>query len=165
MHVIDRRIVPNGRRDHFEQNAHFHNLLNHLSPTAREIARHCRTSSIKRKWLRSFELQRGTVSEKIAVIQQGSLSSDACKSLVSSVEPAFQKMAKIAEMELLAEEQPEQLKKVIVDLRSDITAVMQDGLPETSPLAQMPAERRSMYEHLFDLVYDCSVTASRRKHW
>jgi hypothetical protein len=31
VHVIDRRIVPNGRRDHFEQNAHFHNLLNHLA--------------------------------------------------------------------------------------------------------------------------------------
>ena len=30
VHVIDRRIIPNGRRDHFEQNAHFHNLLNHL---------------------------------------------------------------------------------------------------------------------------------------
>ncbi|TIS13850.1 MAG: molecular chaperone Hsp90, partial [Mesorhizobium sp.] len=26
VHVIDRRIVPNGRRDHFEQNAHFNNM-------------------------------------------------------------------------------------------------------------------------------------------
>ena len=42
VHVIDRRIVPNGRRDHFEQNAHFHNLMNHLAPVAREIARQCR---------------------------------------------------------------------------------------------------------------------------
>ena len=31
----DPRIVPNGRRDHFEQSVHFHNLLTHLVPVAR----------------------------------------------------------------------------------------------------------------------------------
>ena len=56
VHVIDRRIVPNGRRDHFEQNAHFHNLVNHLTPTARDIARRCRTSSVRRKCNREFEI-------------------------------------------------------------------------------------------------------------
>ena len=50
VHVIDRRIVPNGRRDHFEQNAHFHNVTNHLAPTARDLTRRCRTSSVRRKW-------------------------------------------------------------------------------------------------------------------
>src|SRR5207247_2042355 len=35
LHVIDDRIVPNGRRDHFEQNAHLYNLLNQLGPLAR----------------------------------------------------------------------------------------------------------------------------------
>ncbi|MEL6061417.1 MULTISPECIES: hypothetical protein [unclassified Methylobacterium] len=74
-------------------------------------------------------------------------------------------MAKIADMELLAEERPEQLKKVIVDLRADIAAVMHDGLSETSPLAQMPSEKRSMYEYLFDLVYEARQTASQRRHW
>ena len=52
LHVIDPRIIPNGRRDHFEQSVHFHNLLTHLAPVAREITRKCRTSSIQRKWSR-----------------------------------------------------------------------------------------------------------------
>ncbi len=39
IHVVDRRIVPNGRRDHFEQNAHYTNLVNQLGPIAREIAK------------------------------------------------------------------------------------------------------------------------------
>ena len=56
VHIVDRRIVPNGRRDHFEQNAHLHNLMNHFTPTARAIARRCRTSSVRRKWLRQFEI-------------------------------------------------------------------------------------------------------------
>ena len=55
--VIDPRIVPNGRRDHFEQNVHFNNILTHLAPFAQEISRKCRTSSIQRKWARDFELR------------------------------------------------------------------------------------------------------------
>jgi hypothetical protein len=72
-HVIDRRIVSNGRRDHFEQNAHFHNLLNHLAPTARDISRRCRTSSIRRKWLREFESQRQAAADAIKIIRQRSV--------------------------------------------------------------------------------------------
>ena len=37
IHVIDSRIIPNGRRDHYEQNVHYTNLINQLSPIAREI--------------------------------------------------------------------------------------------------------------------------------
>src|SRR5207237_2794392 len=28
VHVFDPRVLPNGRRDHFEQNVHFDNILN-----------------------------------------------------------------------------------------------------------------------------------------
>ena len=38
VHVFDRRIVPNGRRDQFQQNIHFFNLINHMYPIARDIA-------------------------------------------------------------------------------------------------------------------------------
>ncbi len=73
VHVVDPQITPNGRRDHFEQNAHFHNLLNHLAPTTRDIARRCRTSSSRRKWQRELELSRDSVLETIDVIAQRSV--------------------------------------------------------------------------------------------
>jgi molecular chaperone HtpG len=41
VHVVDRHIVPNGRRDQFEQSVHYDNLLTHLVPVAREITRRC----------------------------------------------------------------------------------------------------------------------------
>ena len=73
LHVIDPRIIPNGRRDHFEQNVHFHNLLTHLTPVARDITHRCRTSSIQRKWSRDFELREMAVREKAAIIKQGAV--------------------------------------------------------------------------------------------
>ena len=42
VHIFDRRVIPNGRRDHFEQNVHFDNILNQLGPIARDITRRCR---------------------------------------------------------------------------------------------------------------------------
>ena len=64
VHVLDSRIVPNGRRDHFEQNGHYNNLLNHLLPTARTITRKCRTSSVRRKWEREFDIHARAAEEK-----------------------------------------------------------------------------------------------------
>jgi len=48
IHVLDQRIVPNGRRDNFEVNHHYYNLLVQLGPLAAKIAHRCRTSSVAR---------------------------------------------------------------------------------------------------------------------
>jgi molecular chaperone HtpG len=48
IHILDQRIVPNGRRDYFEQNPHLRNLENHMSPTFRQIAARCRAASSNR---------------------------------------------------------------------------------------------------------------------
>ena len=73
LHVIDPRIIPNGRRDHFEQSVHFHNLLTHLAPVAREITRRCRTSSIQRNGRGISSLREIAIREKAAIIKQGAL--------------------------------------------------------------------------------------------
>ncbi|SPZ48655.1 HSP90 family molecular chaperone-like protein [Agrobacterium tumefaciens] len=71
--MIDRKITPNGRRDHFEQNAHYNNLTNHITPLAREIAHICRTSSIRRNSLREVELQQQNIEQTIDVLAQGAI--------------------------------------------------------------------------------------------
>jgi hypothetical protein len=48
VHVLNRRLLPNGRRDDFEQSKHHDNLLNHLVIKARAIAKTCRDSSVAR---------------------------------------------------------------------------------------------------------------------
>jgi hypothetical protein len=48
IHVLDRRIVPNGRRDNFELNHHAYNLITQLGPVATQISRRCRSASVAR---------------------------------------------------------------------------------------------------------------------
>jgi molecular chaperone HtpG len=155
IHVIDRQIVPNGRRDHFEQNAHYNNLLNHLAPIARDIARRCRSSSIRRKWLRDFEMHHEIASEKIAIIAQGTLPPSERKQLARSAEKAIAAMEKIAHMDGLDLDPDQSLKPRVTRIQKKLLAAMGKG-GASSPLATLPAAKRKMYEHLFALIYECS---------
>ena len=156
VHVIDRRIVPNGRRDHFEQNAHYHNLTNHLTPIARDIARRCRTSSVRRRWLREFELQAEGVRGTLDIIVQGSVSRPECERLALSAEQRLMQMDKIAEMDVVAEDAEDQQERIEC-LKGELSAAMNDEVDISSPLMRLPEAQQKMYEHFFELIYQCSV--------
>ena len=48
VHVLDSRIIPNGRRDYFERDPHLRNLENHLAPIFSQITARCRSASSNR---------------------------------------------------------------------------------------------------------------------
>ena len=48
IHVLDRRIRPDGRRDNFELNHHAYNLITQVGPVAAQIAKRCRSASVAR---------------------------------------------------------------------------------------------------------------------
>lgn len=156
VHVLDRRIVPNARRDHFEQNAHLHNLLNQLLPCARDIARRCRTSSVRRKWEREFVLHAQTADETLGVIAQGGVGRASRDRLALSAEQVLLKMEKVAAMDLLADG-CDARTATIRGFRSRVADLMNDATPIASPLMRLPPKQRKSYENFFELVYECSV--------
>ena len=54
VHILDPRIVPNGRRDYFEPSPHTRNLENHLVTIFRGIATRCRKASRTRNQARKL---------------------------------------------------------------------------------------------------------------
>jgi molecular chaperone HtpG len=66
-HVLDNKIVPNGRRDNFEHSAHFTDLLTRLTPTAKDIAHRCRTSSITRNAIQRVEIDLVKCEESLTI--------------------------------------------------------------------------------------------------
>ena len=54
VHIVDRRIVPNGRRDYFEPGPHLRNLENHIGAVAQQISSRCRRASSQRNKLRNL---------------------------------------------------------------------------------------------------------------
>ena len=52
VHILDKRIVPNGRRDYFEPSPHQRNVENHIGAITHEISLRCRRASSQRNKLR-----------------------------------------------------------------------------------------------------------------
>jgi hypothetical protein len=65
IHVVDPRIVPNARRDHFEHNVHFNDLTAQLEPLGRQIARRCRSASIDRNRARALQTATAGLADQI----------------------------------------------------------------------------------------------------
>ena len=65
-HVIpSRRLIPNGRRDDFEQNNHYLNLQKHITIIARSLAKTCRSVSAERNKQRQAMQCAGSNSGKM----------------------------------------------------------------------------------------------------
>ena len=92
VHIMDSRILPNGRRDYFERNPHLRNLENHLSPIFRQVTARCRAASANRnkeKRLVSTVVSIETMHELAA---SGCLAPDDAQALV---EQALQDLTKV----------------------------------------------------------------------
>jgi molecular chaperone HtpG len=161
IHVLDARIIPNGRRDHYEQNVHYTNLINQLSPLAREISTRCRQSSIRRNWLRQFERQKDQVKRDLEIMRQGSLSAPERNVFASQVDHVLQKMENALSKTALKPEAP-MLAPVVTKLRRVLDKVISTRYPAKA-LASLSPQQRSAYEQVFALVYECSPDKSGAK--
>lgn len=156
VHVLDRRIVPNGRRDDFEQNAHLGNLLNQLAPIAREISSRCRSNSIRRNWVRRFELAGVAVRETVEALRQNSIGAADRGAASADAERGMAEMERIAAMPILRD-QAAPLSAEAAELRAGFEAAASPRPDDDSPLAALPASERAGYERMFELIYECSV--------
>lgn len=155
IHVMDQRIIPNGRRDHYEQNVHYNNLLNHISPLPREISNRCRASSAKRNWLRQFELQKAGVLERVEIIRQGSVTRNQRRKLEIDIASALQMMGRIADKTALTVEAKTYLKRDIKKLEQRVVT-LKGRKYGAKPLSALPASERRASERIFSLIYECS---------
>jgi len=162
LHVIDPRIIPNGRRDHFEQSVHFHNLLTHLTPVAREITRRCRTSSIQRKWSRDFELREMAIREKAAIIKQGALSRGDRYRITEEIKAGVAFLQATITKGILPVHKVADLKKRKDKLERDVSKILNAPV-KASALSDFPSSKRRAYEQLIGLIYECSASQTNAK--
>ena len=163
IHILDPRVIPNGRRDHFEQNVHYLNILNHLGPVVRDISQRCRTSSIRRNWLRRFELHKLAAVEKIAALKQGSLGAVQRKALYSEIEELLGEMEKIAAKELLRKKSSKPLTLGIRRLRQQFQKAANRRVQNRS-MKRLSRTQRQTCETVFSVIYEYAndATAARK---
>src|SRR3546814_6624723 len=76
IHVLDRRIIPNARRDFFEHNVHFNDLTAQLEPLTRKIAKCCRSASVDRNRAKALQQTASALGQDIQLRDLNAINSD-----------------------------------------------------------------------------------------
>lgn len=163
VHVLDPRIIPNGRRDDFERNVHLANLKNHLAPLGRDVANRCRTSSRDRKRLRDLELEQASAREGLAVLAQGGLNAAGRDRMALGVELSLMRAEKLLGEPDLVDDPLGGDRGKVARLRTELEELAGADAPAASPLDRLSPDRRAFYEEMFSLIYDCSANRSVAK--
>lgn len=155
IHILDRRLIPNGRRDQYEQNVHFANVVNHLLPISRDIGARCRARSQYRQLLRRAELFAERIDGGLVVVRQGAVSIAARRALLANLEHALGRLEKISKAHSLSLPDRRVLAARHASLRRRLTRASV-GKYSAPVLRRLSAERRRAYEQIFSLMYDCA---------
>jgi hypothetical protein len=156
VHVIDKRVLPNGRRDNFEPSSHFSNIVTHLIPRAAEIARQCRSSSVLRNRLKTFELGEQKVLEKMEIIEQGAISRNMVTSLKKEIGSHLSEMQKAFDFNLFDDVDKNEMRARADELDGRIKGIT-NRAAHSDIFQTLSRNKRAAYREVFDLIYECSV--------
>jgi len=160
-HVLDDRILPNGRRDHFEQNVHFSNLLGQLRPIAQDLSRRCRQSSIRRNVIRQFEILSQQVVHNLAVMRQGAISQTDRKKLEKDT---LRELARIDKVVAHSAVDPVQRKRMLRAVsRYKLQLHQADHNRHHKLLAGMNKRDKEVLTRICSLIYECSSNKGAAK--
>ncbi len=162
IHILDDRIIPNGRRDSFEQDAHFYNLLNQLAPLGREVARRCRSSSMARNALKTFRIEEQKVRDRFEELKQGAVSKTAIRALHKQIGSSLREMEQVSNSNRILPEIRPELRNTISTVKRQARR-LENKRPAKDPLGSLPASKRRIYQEMFDLIYECSVNRQAAK--
>lgn len=94
VHVVDTRIVPNGRRDYFEPSPHTRNLENHIGAIAKKISARCRSASATRNKLRKTSAELQQLEATLVLASSGYLRASDAREIVQK---ASQRLGEISD--------------------------------------------------------------------
>lgn len=156
IHVVDSRILPNGRRDQFEQNAALFDLHNQLVPVCRDIARRCRSSSLVRNRLKSVIRLIEEAEELIRVIQSGQISASTRKSLQQEGEKRLAQLDEMIAGEMFPANEISALRSRLKALQRKMGRVVDGAVKGRSLPGGVPKAKRAAFEEIIGLIYECS---------
>lgn len=153
IHIFDTRLIPNGRRDHFELGVHFDNLVNHVVPHARKVAVRCRKSSQIRNRLQEFNRLEAMVLENLEVLAQDFISSPYRSNLTNLLVSTCSRLAEISESVFFDQATRESLSRRASSVGARFNQVM-PRIP--SAFNGISSVKLNSYKLIFTLIYECS---------
>jgi hypothetical protein len=159
-HVLDPRILPNGRRDHFEQNSYYFDLTNHLAPHARDIAQRCRMSSIARNLVRSIEESLTECQQNLRVIEKGLIADGTASKLTAKLKGTLDHLQRLSSRSGICANQQVRYQSQIKRLRERVVRLNVSQRGERVFVNFTPAQRAVLTE-VFNTIYQSTDDLQR----
>jgi molecular chaperone HtpG len=153
VHILDDRILPNGRRDHFEQNVHFRNVLGQLAPIARELSHLCRDSSVRRNWIRKFEQGVIYIKDRQGILRQGAITKGRRLKLKDEIVSQTAQLEKVALSPIVDAKTRAAFHKRLMNLNAKLPLAMLSK-SEPEELKRFRGARRRLILRFVDIVYE-----------
>lgn len=162
LHILDERLLPNGRRDYFEPSPHVRQIENHLESIIQGVVSRCRGASTSRNHARkvktalehaqsAYELAESgylIAEDAKALIEQAMRNIQAVEDSLSPTDPNHEKnMAEVAPVKLkLAQFRPRRGRPRMGKVRSEEVATYRRIFRALTELSPSPTAAKQMIE-------------------
>jgi molecular chaperone HtpG len=156
IHILDPKVVPNGRRDNFEHNTAYHSLIGQLVPIGRSLTKRCRISSARRNRIKRFQWDEQHVQESLRTLAQNSLGKQSARAVRRDIAARLAQMEVLVGGNLIIEDDRADLGRRLVKLRGKFGSLdSSERAPD--PFRSVPPKRRAIYEEVIGLIYECAT--------
>lgn len=155
VHILDKRLIPNGRRDGFESGNHLSNLTSQLLPIGFDIAKRCRTESSMRNQFKRIESALLSAESIADILDQRAIPKEAINTKAMEAKAKLIEAKNIYDSEeFTGENNANILNRInLLEKRLKLGVNKKDI---KAPLSNMPEEKRDTYREIFELIYSCS---------
>jgi len=161
LHILTKRLVPNGRRDDFEVNAHLQNLHGHLAKHTKDLVKLCREKSVIRNRLKSAAALTETVSQGITLLEKSRFA-DLKSHLYSYSERLLGQLHTFSMSETLRSNEKAFIADQARQLGDRLQRAAKGSQKARSSFARIAPAKRKAYEDAIDAVLSTSLPLTVR---
>jgi 3-methyladenine DNA glycosylase Tag len=161
IHIVSKKIIPNGRRDDFEVNGHLQNLQSHVAKHTKDLVKVCRDKSVIRNRLKSAALLAETVSQSIALLEKSQFS-DLKRHLSAYSERLVSQLEALANSQLLTNGERSFIHERSRTLSARLKRAAGSSRRANDAFSRIAPVKRKAFEEAIDAVLSTSLPISVR---
>jgi hypothetical protein len=158
-HILNKKILPNGRRDEFEHSTHYLNFQSHISKIATELSRTCRARSGARNLLKATKQSLQKIENDLVVVRSIPNNFPFRQKHLATLSKLISKQQTNVETKLPHTAQRGELLKRTTELRRKVERLSSDKSVGTL-LKRLAPVKRKAYAEVLSAMYEVASDAS-----
>lgn len=158
-HILNKKILPNGRRDEFEHSSHYLNFQSHVSKITSQLSRTCRARSGTRNLLKATKHSLQKIENDLVIVRSIPHNFPFRQKHLASLSKLISKQQMNIERKLPHITQREELLKQTINLRRKVERMSCDKSTGTLLKRLAPAKKKA-YAEVLSAIYEVTSDAS-----